>query len=97
MALAVLAAAALLSWLGSGFPTFRSFFAWPAGGTWSNTLAWLEDLGIAASVAWYFRDHVGRSLAAWWHRHHAPHLQAQLDAHHDRIAELIGRRPDGAD
>lgn len=78
LALALVLAAAVLCYLGSRYPTFRLFFAWPNGGTWSNTLAWLEDGGTALFVLWYFRDHVGKRLAAWWHLHHAPHLRSEV-------------------
>lgn len=89
LALGLILVVAALFALGFQFATFRLFFGWPVGGTWSNTFAWLEDGGLALFFLWYFRDHVGRRLAAWWHKHHGPHLQAQLDAHHDRIVQTI--------
>lgn len=97
LALALVAAVIIGSVIGSRFPTFRLFFGWPDGGTWSNTIAWLESLALAGFAIWYFRDHVGKSLAAWWHHHHGPHVQHQLDAHHDRIMASLEeqlRRPE---
>jgi hypothetical protein len=42
--------------------------------TWGNNMAWLESLAAAGLVAWLARDHIGRHLAAWWDRHHGPHV-----------------------
>lgn len=82
--LSTLIAIACALWL-SGNPTFKLFFAWPNGGTWSNTIAWLEDAFFAALFMFVFRDHLGRRMARWWERHHGPHLEAklktQLDEH----------------
>jgi len=81
--------------VGEQFYTFRLFFSWPDGGTWSNTIAWIEAILLAAFSTWYLRDHVGRSLAAWWNKHYGPHHQARLDAHHDRIVASVEERLDG--
>ena len=54
------------------------FFAWPAGGTWSNMVASAEWIAFAGVSGWLFRDRIGRRFAAWWHRHHEPHL---VDSH----------------
>lgn len=54
--------------------------------TWGNNMAWLESLAAAGLVAWVthktgllpkLTDHVGRTLAAWWAKHHGPHAIAQ--------------------
>jgi len=74
IAFAVVVAVALLSLIGSRFATFRLYFAWPEGGTWSNTIATYEDLGLGAFIVWYFRDHVGTRLLAWWNKHHEKHM-----------------------
>ena len=84
LVLGLTAAIACALWL-SGNPTFRLFFAWPNGGTWSNTIAWLEDAFFGALFMFIFRDRVGKRLAAWWHRHTTPHLEAKLAEHRDEI------------
>lgn len=100
MVLATVIAIACALWL-SGNPTFRLFFAWPNGGTWSNTIAWLEDAFFGALFMFIFRDHLGRRIARWWTHHSGPHLeerlktqldehlngqlQAKLAEHHDQI------------
>lgn len=48
--------------------------------TWGNNLAWLESLAATAVAVYLFRDRLGRRAAAWWHRHHAPHIRAELAA-----------------
>jgi hypothetical protein len=68
---------------------FRLFFAWPGGGTWPNTIAWLEDAAIASAVLWFTRNKAGPRLARWWHSYQAEHLQAMLDEHHDRIGQRL--------
>lgn len=45
--------------------------------TLGNNLAWLESLITAAFTVWFFRDHIGKHLAAWWNKHHAPHAIEQ--------------------
>lgn len=71
-------------WLSEN-PTFKLFFAWPNGGTWSNTIAWLEDAFFAALFMFIFRDNLGKRIAGWWTRHTSPHLEeklkTQLDEH----------------
>jgi hypothetical protein len=56
--------------------------------TWSNNLAWIEDLLTAALVALVthklgilprLADRLGRRLAAWWAVHHP---------HNDALAEI---------
>lgn len=79
---------ACVLWL-SGNPTFKLFFAWPEGGTWSNTIAWLEDAFFGALFMFFFRDHVGKRLAAWWHRHTTPHLEAKLETKLAEHRDLI--------
>ncbi|HUN38422.1 MAG TPA: hypothetical protein VMU95_41055 [Trebonia sp.] len=74
IALTVALVVAALSLLGSRFATFRLYFAWPEGGTWSNTIATYEDLALGGFVVWYFRDSVGKRLLAWWNKHHGPHM-----------------------
>lgn len=53
------------------------FFSWPAGGTWSNMIASFEWAIVAFTCIWLFRDHIGRHLAKWWHKHHGPHAVEQ--------------------
>lgn len=66
--------------------TFLAFFAWPDGTAWSNVIA-MPVCGLIAGVAAFiFRDHIGRAVSGWWHRHfgHGDALdaiQAQLDGH----------------
>lgn len=43
--------------------------------TWGNNVAALEYLAAAAVSAWFLRDHIGRHLAAWFHKHHTAHLE----------------------
>jgi len=74
IALGAVAAVVLLSLLGSRFAAFRLFFAWPNGGTWSNTIAAVEWTLLVAFGIWYLRDHVGTRLLAWWNKHHQPHM-----------------------
>lgn len=71
--LAVAGVIVVLSAVGSANATFRSFFDWPSGATWSNMIASAEWLSLAALVTWYYRDNVGKSLSAWVHKHQAPH------------------------
>jgi hypothetical protein len=71
--LAVIGGAAALAAWASRFPTFRLFFAWPQGGTWSNAIEQAEGAVLITLVGWAARDHIGRKLAAWWDRHAGPH------------------------
>lgn len=81
---------AILSFVGATTSgTFRLFFSWPNGGTWSNTIAWIEDGLVAAFFVWYLRDHVGRGLAAWWHGHQVPHLDARLDSVREHVSNEL--------
>jgi hypothetical protein len=70
--------------------TFLAFFAWPDGTAWSNVAA-MPLCGILAGVAAFiFRDHIGRALSGFWHRHfgHRDELdaiRARLDAHADLL------------
>jgi hypothetical protein len=75
---AVIAAviAGLAAW-GAQFATFRLFFSWPQGGTWSNAIEQAEGALVIVLGGWVGRDHVGRKLAAWWAKHHGPHAIAQ--------------------
>lgn len=87
IALGAVAAVAALSAALWQSPTFRLFFGWPNGGTWSNTIAWLEALALAGFASWYLRDHIGRGLVGWLGKHHKPHLQDQLAEHHEQLAQ----------
>lgn len=60
-------------WLDVTWRPFQAVF------TWASLVSWVEDAAITAFGVWYFRDHVGQRVTAWWHKHHAPHLQAQLN------------------
>lgn len=51
--------------------------------TWGNNIAWLESLAIGAIGIWLFRDHIGRHLVRWFHKHHLAHL-AELEKERDR-------------
>lgn len=44
---------------------------WGAGG---NLIAWIICGALGAGAAWLFRDHIGRGLVRWWHKHHQAHL-----------------------
>jgi hypothetical protein len=88
IATGVVILAAMIAWLWN-FATFRLFFAWPDGGTWSNTIAWLEDAAISSLVVWAFRNHVGRRLAKWWDELTDPHLQTRLDDHKEKVVEAV--------
>lgn len=70
--LAVIAAAAVLCAWASRFPTFRLFFSWPQGSTWSNAIEQAEGALVIALAGYLGRDHIGRALAGWWGRIH-PH------------------------
>ncbi len=74
------------------YPTFRLFFAWPSGGTWSNMIASLEWVGIGAFAVWLFRDKIGPRLAGWWHEHHGEHVRAELAAMEQRLTDRADRR-----
>ncbi len=76
--------------------TWHLFFAWPAGGTWSNMIASIEWVAVAGVFMWLFRDRIGRRLAAWWHKHHEPHLIAAhlkaLEQHErDKLDRVSGQ------
>ena len=67
---------------------FWSFFAWPAGSTWSNVLA-MPSCGVLATVfAVVFRDKIGRAIRDW-HRRHL--------GHHDELGRIHARLDDHAD
>lgn len=66
------------------------FFAWPNGGVWSNVWAMPVCGVIAGVVTFIFRDHIGRAVKGWWHRHlgHKDDLEkirARLDYHADQL------------
>ena len=68
--------------------TFLAFFAWPGGGVWSNVIA-MPLCGVLAGVAAFiFRDHIGRAVSSWWHRHFG---------HRDEIAAIHERLDHHAD
>lgn len=69
---------------------FLAFFAWPGGGIWGNVLAMPVCGLIAGLAAFVFRDHLGRAIKGWWHRHlgHKDDLDAireTLKAHADLL------------
>ena len=70
--------------------TFLAFFAWPDGSAWSNVAA-MPLCGVLAGVAAFiFRDHLGRALSGFWHRHFGhggalDAIQARLDGHADAL------------
>jgi len=59
------------------FPTWRLFFGWPNGGTWSNAIEQAAAAVLVAMHGYLARDHIGAKLAAWWARHHGPHAVEQ--------------------
>jgi|HubBroStandDraft_2_1064218.scaffolds.fasta_scaffold18538_2 hypothetical protein len=86
--LVVIGAVVALSVLGSRNSTFRFFYEWPTGATWSNMVASLEWITLAGLVTWYFRDNVGKQLASWIHHHQSGHrgkdreqIAAEIRAH----------------
>lgn len=87
VALAIVALVVGLAFFGSRFHAFRVFFAWPDGGTWSNTVAWIEDGLIAVFVTWYFRNNVGRRLARWWNEHRIDHVAGHIQDLHDHVTD----------
>lgn len=89
---AVAAAAALCAWA-SQFPTFRLFFGWPQGGTWSNAIEQAEGAAVIALIGFLGRDHIGRKLAAWVHKHYGPHA---VEQHRQALREHeADKRKDG--
>jgi hypothetical protein len=95
IALSVIAIAVTATIIGNHFSSFRYFFAWPSGGTWSNTIAWLEDDIIALFAFWYFRRSLGPRIAKWWHSHNDEHINArftdQTSEIHDHIIREIAQ------
>ena len=70
--------------------TLLLFFAWPNGGAWSNVVAMPVCGVIAGVVTFVFRDHLGRAVKGWWHRHlgHGSELdeiRTRLDTHADLL------------
>ena len=59
------------------FPTWRLFFGWPNGGTWSNAIEQVAAAVLVALHGWVARDHIGAKAAAWWAKHHGPHAISQ--------------------
>ena len=97
IALAVLAAVAAGCAWGSRFPTFRLFFSWPQGGTWSNAIEQAEGAAVIALIGFLGRDHIGRKLAAWWDLHHGEHAvkrHRQALREHEE-SKRAGERPEG--
>lgn len=73
--------------------TFLLFFGYPNGGIWGNVYAMPVCAVIAGVVTFIFRDHIGRAVKGWWHRHlgHKDDLEeihARLDAHADLLDPL---------
>lgn len=70
--------------------TLLVFLAWPNGAVWGNVGAMPVCGIIAGFFAFVFRDHIGRAVKGWWHRHlgHKDDLDAihaRLDAHADLL------------
>jgi hypothetical protein len=70
--------------------TFWVFFAWPDGGAWSNVIAMPVCGLIAGLFAFLFRDHIGRAVRGWWHRHlghraELDEIRERLDTHADAL------------
>lgn len=70
--------------------TFLAFFAWPNGSAWSNVVAMPLCAVVTLLAAFVFRDHIGRALSGFWHRHFGHRaeldaLNARLDAHADLL------------
>jgi hypothetical protein len=90
IALSVFFAVGGLGWLAGQFETTRTFFAWPYGGTWSNTIAAIEWVGIVLFFSWYLRDSVFPRLAAFAHRHYKPHAdQSHEETRRHTSSELV--------
>lgn len=47
--------------------------------SWTSLVYWFEDALIATFCVWYLRDHAGQRVVRWWHSHHGPLMQAQLE------------------
>lgn len=80
-----------LAFLGSRYHSFRVFFAWPNGGTWSNTIAWLEDDALALFAVWYFRNNVGKRIARWWSQHRAEHMTKHIEEMQTHVSSEISQ------
>lgn len=70
--------------------TFLLFFGYPNGAIWGNVWAMPVCGIIAGVVTFVFRDHIGRAVKGWWHRHLGHHaeldeIRARLDAHADLL------------
>ena len=68
----------------------RLFFGWPNGAIWGNVWA-MPVCGVVAGVfAVVFRDHIGRALRSWLHRHlghraELDQIRERLDGHADAL------------
>jgi hypothetical protein len=76
------------------FPTWRLFFGWPTGGTWSNAIEQVAAAALIGSHGWLARDHIGRKLAAWWAKHHGPHA---IEQHKQALREHEEAKAGGYD
>ena len=70
--------------------TFLLFFGYPNGAIWGNVWAMPVCGLIAGVVTFVFRDHIGRAVKGWWHKHlghrnDLAEIQGQLDAHADLL------------
>lgn len=81
IAIGVVGLAAGVYALGDQSSTFRMFFHWPTGGTWSNFVADVISGTIGVFMLWYFRDRIGPLLAAWWGKHQP----SQIDGHMENV------------
>jgi len=84
-AVLVVAVVILMVYLDHTSATYRSFFSWPNGSTWSNLIEQVEGIVIGVFLTWYLRDHIGKSVAAWMHRNSPERQeihQASVDALH---------------
>jgi hypothetical protein len=66
---------------------FLIYFGIPSGAVWSNVLAEPLCVVLGFLAAFPLRHKIGKTLAAWWHKHHGPHLAATFD---ERLAVMKG-------
>jgi len=68
------------------------YWAWAGSNIGAMPACGLLALAIGAPVTYLLRDRIGRAFAAWFHKHHAPHLRAELAAMEQRLAGQAAAR-----
>jgi hypothetical protein len=76
-----------LHWLGR-------YWAWAGSNIGAMPACGLLALAVGGPATYLLRDRIGRRLAAWLHKHHQPHLSAELAAMEERIKAHIDARHD---